>query len=226
MNREDVRNLVIAATGRPDKADTINEAINMALRKISSQRLWSDLLTEATATSTIGVAAVALDSNMRRLNTVRLVLGLNSYPIPVRTKFWVDRYYPQAPSMANGRPAVAYQSGHNLVLIPAGDIAYDIIYNYYRIHPDLTDDLTEILISQIDDAVVSYATYWLFKSILQHDDAKRWFEDYTMQLRDAMRVDSQNNALNIQATPRGVEDLMFPPNFQYDPFFNMPRSGY
>lgn len=216
MNRLDVRNLVIDATGRTDKDTQINRALNIALNKISSEFLWNDLLTEASAVLTIGAASVALASNTRRLSEIRLIDGLNTSRIVVRPKTWVVKFFPSPTSMANGKPRYGYLQGTTLFLVPPSDTADTITYSYYRLHADILNDTTVLSIPQADEAVVAYTTYWVFKSLEKHEDAERWFGDYLTHLRDAKRVDRDSVTEQIP-TPRGISDPL-PGDYWLNPF--------
>jgi hypothetical protein len=222
MTRDTIRNLVIDTTGRSDKTDLINSAINIALGKVSSERLWNDLLTEATATLTIGDIEVALATDLRRLSEIRLMDGLNSYSIIVRPKTWLVQHFPDSTAFSSGKPQYAYLQGTTLFLVRPPDDTYTIRYSYYRLHPDLTDDVTSTLIPQADEALISYTTYWVFKSIEKHEDAQQWLADYTIQISDAKRVD-RSSAIQNLATPRGSQSIG--PDYWVDPFVkNVPRG--
>lgn len=224
MNRAEVRNLVIETTGRSDKTTLINSAINIALNKLSSEYLWNDLLTEASANLTVGSNAVSLASNMRRLSEVRLLDGLNSHEIIVKRRTWIAEMFPDITAYAASRPRYAYVSGTTLYLVPAPDAVYNgIEYSYYRMHPDLTDDSTDILIPQADEAVIAFTTYWVFKSIEKHEDAAQWFAEYQMLVRDAKRVD-RDSAVDSTATPRGqsqgyTRGNVVPGDYWLNPFY-------
>ena len=189
MNRKDIRDLVIETTGRADKTTLINSAINIALAKVSTSRLWNDLLTDGSVTLVVDALSASLDSNLRRLSEARLIDGSSSYKLQIRNKNWIKRKFPDISSMSSGKPVFGYIQGTTLFFLPPTDTALDIEYSYFRMHPNFTDDTTESLIQQADEALISYTTYWIFKSLQMHDDAREWFADYQVQLADAKQSD-------------------------------------
>lgn len=216
MNRSEARNLVIQTTGRSDKSDLINDALNLALDKVSSQRLWSDLLTEGQATLTTGTQTIALATGVKRLAEVRLMDGLNSYRIAIKTKNWLVNVYPNPDAASDARPAYGYMQGSTLFLVPIPDQDYTIAYSYYRLHPKLTSDGDLLLITHADSAVLAFATYWTLKATMQHEDAEKWFMEYDVAVRDAKRVDAQNTAVTIVADQRGQDPVAG--TYWLDPF--------
>ena len=224
MNRAEIRTLMEAATGRTDKTTTFDSAINIALRKVSSEHLWNDLLTEDSKTLTTGTNTIVLATDTRRLSEVRVIDGLNSYRLIVFPKTKFSMMYPNPTALSNQKPRVAYLQGTTLHMAPPPDSTYTIKYSYYKLHADFTDNVTETDIPQADEAVVSYAIYWIFKSIEQYDSAVRWFADYEDQLKDAKRVDL-SSAITVIATPRPSRTSINP-DFWVDPFVGHYSHGY
>jgi len=216
MNRSEIRTLVESATGRTDKTTLINSAINIALRKVSSEALWNDLLTEAEATTTADTEYVALASTVRRLSEVRLIDGLSSYRIIVSPKTWVVSMFPDLTAYSSTKPHYGYLEGTTLYFVPPPDDAYTLRYTYYPLHTDLSDDTTETTIPQADEAVISYTVYWVFKSLEQHVNAREWHADYIVQLREAKRVD-RNAAVEHFARPRYAGEIL-PADYWQQPF--------
>ena len=217
MNRSEIRTLIIATTGRSDKETLINSAINIALRKVSAEALWNDLLTEADVTTGADDTYVTLADNVRRLTEVRWIDGLNSSRIVIQPKTWIIRLYPAPDELPSGVPLFGYLQGLRLYLVPpVAEADYTIRYSYYPLHADLSDDTTETTIPQADEAVIAYATYWVFKSLEQHDDAERWLIDYRLRLVDAKRMDL-SSAVDYAGRPRGLGDPVSA-NYYLDPF--------
>lgn len=203
MNRSEIRALVIEHTNRGDKVDLINSMINVALKKVSSEHVWNDLLTEAVTNFTADSSVLALESDVRRLSEVRVIDGLSSYRLIIRPKKFLVKMYPDFESWSSTKPRFGYKEGTTLYVVPPPDQAYEVRYSYYRRQPNLTDDTTDIAATITDDCVVAYATYRTFKSVQQHEDAALWLADY-VDLLDAAKKLDRSAATEQIAQPRGV----------------------
>lgn len=216
MNRLQIRNLVIETTGRDDKTTLINSAINIALNKVSAEHLWSDLMTEATATMTAGTNTLALASDLRRLIEFRVMDGLQSYKLIILPKSRVLGWFSDPTAYSNTKPRYGWLEGTTLSVVAPPDAAYECDYTYCRLHPDLDADDESVLIPQVDEAVVAYTTYWTFKSIEKHEDAQQWLGDYAILIRDAKKVDS-SPAVERPGVERGSGHPLTP-DFHLNPF--------
>lgn len=217
MNREAIENLVIEATRRTDKVSLIRSAINIAVEEVSSQRLWSDLMTEATVALAEGEGSVDLASDVARIVEIRVMDGLQSQPLEVRPKTWLITRVPDPSSHAVGRPCHGYLEGTTLHVLPWADDDYDLNYTYFRRHPELSASTDEVLIRCASSAVVSYAIYWVFKSIEKHEDAREWMASYGHHLASAIKVDKANSVVRFQADEHGTLGR-YPGSYWLDPF--------
>jgi len=217
MTRSELEALVLEATGRTDKTSLIRLGINLALREISSQRLWTDLQTEDEVTIAASATYVDLATDLARPTEMRVIDGTQSRPLRIRPKTWLIKRVPDPSSRSTGRPTYGYIEGKRLYVIPIPDAEYTIRYTYFKVHPDLSSDSDEVLIRGIDGAVVAYATYWVFHSLEKTEDAKVWYQTYEMQLRSTVKLDSMNPAIEQAADQRGNEfDLSG--DYWLDPF--------
>lgn len=203
MNRADIRNLVIDHTGASHKVDLINSMITAALKKVSSEMRWGDLLTEGSVTLIPNQEYITLGTNIHRITEVRIIDGLSSWEIDVRTKSWVVERWPSIADEFSQRPRYGYLENSRLYLMPAPDTNWTLKYSYYGRLADLTDETTELFPEHIDECVISYATYRTFKSLQQHEDSVAWYADYQDALKGAKAME-QDSAIVHQATPRGM----------------------
>jgi hypothetical protein len=208
---------VIEATGRSDKITLINTALDLAVAELSSQRDWSDLQVQAEATIALGAGSVSLASDVARVKEVRLLDGTLTRPVLLRSKTWVLERYPYPDNISPSRPVYGYLEGKTLHVVPWASVSYDVRYTYYRLHPALADDSSEILVRHAGPAVVAYANFWVFQSIEKAIDADRWLTSYWKLIASAKKVDSDNTAVVTNATQRG-EELPARPDYWLDPF--------
>lgn len=217
MNREQLENFVVSATGRSDKSSFIRTAINMALREISAQRLWSDLMVEDDVTLVADSPSVALASDVARIIEVRVMDDSQSRPLIVRPKSWIIQRVPDPSSRSPARPCYGYLQGTSLFVVPYADVNYDIHYTYYRLHPELTASTDEVLIRLADNAVAALATHLTFKSIEKHEDAAQWLNSYGQYLASAMKIDKSNSVVQHKADQH-QDGGTFSPDYWLDPF--------
>ena len=216
MNRADIRNLVIDHTGRPDKVSLINSMITSALKKISSEMHWGDLLTETSVTLIPNQEFIAIGSNIHRITMVRIIDGLSSWELEVHSKKWILERWPDLASQFFSRPRFAYLENSRIYMVPGPSEDWVLKFSFYKRAADLSDDSTELFPEHIDEAVIAYATYRTFKSLQMHEDAIVWFADYREMIRDAKKMD-HDSVVTHQGTPRG-QGRPIAGNYYLDPF--------
>ena len=160
---------------------------------------------------------------MRRLSEVRLIDGLNSYKVDIRTKKFLAERWPDFDSQADGKVRFGYLEGKRLHLVPPPDEALALDYSYYPRHAVFSDDTTDLTIDIIDEAVIAFATYRVFKSLQQHEDAVMWFADYKESLKNAKDMD-RSSAVELHGVPRGMGSPV-PTEYWLDPFLRRPYYG-
>lgn len=217
MQRSEIETLVVEATGRTDKTSLIRSGINLGLREISAQRLWSDLQTSADVSITTGSSYVDLATDLSRLVEVRVIDGTLSRQLLVRPKTWVTSKFPDPASDSTNRPLFGYLEGKRLYVVPYPNQNFTIRYTYFRVHPDLSADSDEVLIRGIDAALAAYATYWVFNSIEKSEDAQRWYSTYAMHLETAKKLDMSNPAVKFVAEPRSDSEAYPTGDWWLDP---------
>jgi len=220
MNRSDIRALVVDATGRADKDTEINNAINLAVGEVSAARNWSDLFVESSTSVTASSLSVLLDTDLARLVELRVLDTTASlaWRLSIRTKQWLLRRVPYPPYKPVGKPRFGYLEGKTLYLYPVPDIDYVFRYSYFRLHPKLVNDSSEILIRQADSAVAAFATYWILQSLERQVEADKWFVTYTRVLKSAMEVDKGNTVVKIQVSEHADEFRYISQDYKNDPF--------
>ncbi len=201
MTREDLETLVSEATGRTDKTTLIRSALNLAVSEVSTQKQWSDLLARDEVTIASGAQSVELADNVARMFQVTVVDGTLSRPLIGRSKSYVEERYPSPESWPVGKPTYGYLEGRTLYMVPRPDQAYVIRYSYYKLHPDLDDPTSEVLIRHAGAAIAAYATFWVFQSIEKLKEAEQWYATYLRQLAAAKKLDS-DSFTKYQAIPR------------------------
>lgn len=205
MNRQDLENLVIGATGRSDKLELIRSALNLAVEELSTKRTWKDLQVEDEVTISSGAQNVALASDVARVQEIRVINGLLSYPLLVREKKWLTDWTPNLAALSTARPTYGYIEGRTLYVIRRPNQDYPIRYTYHRLHPALDSATSELLIRKAGAAVAAWASYWIFLSIEKEKEAQLWFATYEKHLATAVKLDEDDSVIQRLATRRTNE---------------------
>ena len=218
MSRVSIRNAVIEATGRSDKTDLINSAINTAVSEVSAARIWSDLLVQADATLTAGNNQVTLASDVLRVLEIRVIDGTASRPLMVRPKVWVVGNFPNPSASNTGSPVWGYLEGLVLSVVPIPNANTTLRYTYARNHPPMSSDSSTVLIRHTTAAVTAYATFWVFQALEQHESADRWLKTFFALLEKAKKIDVDNPVVKHQADLRGSVPTNIGTQWWNDPF--------
>lgn len=219
MNRAAIRNLVAESIGRTDgsKDSLINSAIDLAVVKVSLIRYWPQLQVAATVAIVLDDLSVALATDAIRVTEIRLTDGTSlAWRLKIRQKEWIVRRYPDPSFLSAGKPRWGYIENKTLFVLPKSDASYTIDYTYFRVHPALATDTDSPLIDGIDAAIVSYAIYWVFRTLQQLEDAKLAFQGFRDELSDAIRADR----LSVEETIASPWNERMPvsPDYWLDPF--------
>lgn len=223
MTRETLETLVNEATGRTDKSTLTLAALNLAVAEVSAQRLWSDLMVRDEVTILEGSLSVDLASDVARVASVVVVDGTLSRPLNCRPRTWIAQRYSDPTSWPVERPQFGYLEGRTLFVVPRPNQDYVIRYDYFKLHPELTDPTSELLIRHASAAVVAWATYWVFQSIEKLKEAEQWYSTYKIHLASAKKVDTDNSVTRYQ-----MDSRQSPQNEPYkyywlDPFVRSQR---
>lgn len=219
MNRESLENLVIEATGRSDKLVLIRNALNLAVSEVSSQRMWSDLITRDTVTINGGDQSVELADGVARVLEITVVRGILSRQLIIKTKEWMVQTYPTPDQYPTGIPVYGFLEGKTLYFMPRPNGTYPIRYTYYQNHPTLDYPTSEVLIKGADSAVAAYATHWVFQSMEKLKEAEVWHGTYLRQLETAKKLDRDNPVNRFQSRPRVSAGRDLPGVYNWeDPF--------
>ncbi len=219
MNRSQVRSQVIENTGRDDDTTRLNNAINRSLGKVSGENLWTDLIEDEETTLAVDSYTLSLASDMQRLLGFTILDGLSSYPLKIRSRVFFQKKFPaySTGSYSSGKPRFGFVQGNTLYFAPPAGDTYSVLYTYYRTHPDLTADTDSILVPNLDEAVIAYATYLVFKGLQLHEDAAQWRIEYGAMLKDAKDLDKHPLETHL-AQMNNDTGHSIPEDYWLDPF--------
>ncbi len=199
MKRSELLAQVILTTGRTDKTSVINTGLNFGLQELSKIHQWEALRTiEGTADIPVPVSVISvqLPSDVYQLLDVRLIDPTSStlcYPMALyRKKQFTNNFPNVAQSLISGRPYACYKDGNLLMLDRKSNGAYTIRTTYFKIQQFFSDD-DECLVSNADEALIAYSTFYTYRSLAMYADAAQWkasFDELVKRLKNAEEEES------------------------------------
>lgn len=220
LTRAQLREQVQLNTGREDKAELVNSALNFAQVEIARRHDFSVLQTETTRDIEKDQLSLDLPSRCLRLTEVRLMDGLLSWELYVQPKAIIVKQIPNISVLQSMKPRWCYTETNMLFLAPKPEKTYTVTMSFVQYPQDLTvDDATSPL--EMDDALIAFATRKVFMSVQQYQDAAFWESEFEKRLTVAIRSDITKPAQLIVAA--GVHSHTRISNAPYlDPFAGMP----
>jgi hypothetical protein len=195
MTRLQIRNLVIANTGRSDKTVVINAKLDSALQEVAKVRRWKSLRANVDLAIVAGDWWVTLASDHSTLLKVRVINGSQSYDLPIKTKGEVDRVFPNPVAEATGMPSICYEDEAKLYFAPKINQSLTLKVDYVRSEELLSfaTDSTANPIKHTDRVLECMVTRDLFLSIEQFDSASVWDGMLNRALGLAISKDKESN---------------------------------
>jgi hypothetical protein len=199
MNREEIRDLVIANIGGIDNKDSIiNSYIDIAISEICKKDFFRDIKSETTLSISSGDTEVSLPSSSYSIILGgRLISSSNKADRKMlyKTKAWFREKFPDSSDFTSGYPTYFYVESSTLYFYPESNDDYLITIDYVDI-PSLGTDSSELSIREIELAVVAKATQLTFLSLEKFESAMIWEREYYRALRDLVIHDRSSVNLN------------------------------
>jgi hypothetical protein len=173
----------------------INTALNLALTELDQEQVWRELRSTLDVSVVSGDDHIDLPSSVGKVQEVRFINGQSSYTIPFRSKSWVAGQYPDPSSISAGKPVCCYLEGGVLQLIPAVDNSYTIRATVYNKPASLESDSSELVPAGWANAVVAWATAFIFRSIGDFEGANQWMGEYN---RSLYKLKAQNRLTYVE----------------------------
>lgn len=200
-DREELRNLVISNIGgRTDKNSLINSALNLALEDIAERLSTQELETEDTTVIAEDDYRIALPDGFLQVTSARLIDSTSSYPMEIKPADWVTDRFPNPSADSTGRPYYGYVQGGYFYFVPYSDDDYSITLSVKLVPNALSDDADYPTVKYIDRCIVAWATYYVYQSMQQYQDAKYWFDTYLFNLDRVIK--SKRSSVDIVPSSR------------------------
>lgn len=224
MTKSELRDLVRSNTNRQDKDSVADSALSLGLEKsammhdFQSMRIQSDVRVSANEIS------VALPDDLWKLREARVINIQNTQLVSIlelRDQQWILERF-ESPSTMIGRPTFGYIQNRSLYIVPKAQESYDLRMSYTRL-PTLVSDTDSVEITGLDEALVAYATAFVFRSVQLFQDAQTWMTEFYRALDSAIQHDRRQPMKKVQMDPHpGTDAAMgFVGDPSRDPFLAM-----
>lgn len=194
MTRAEIRAIVLLNTARSDKSTLIDSAIDLCLQKISNWYDFSAVRTETDLVLLEDYYSISLPTDYFRLlpTGVKIFQGDNVYEFEMRTKSWVLMRWPKLSVVPSSIPAVGYEdkAQGKIFFAPPADGTYTLRLHYSTVL-SLPEDTDSLPLPTLDEAVIAYATSYIFKGIEKFEEANIWMGDFISAYREAKHADEQ-----------------------------------
>ena len=212
-------------TKREDKDAVAKDGVRFAYQRCSTAHPFRGLVRTEDVDVNAMASSVNLPNTPVRVFAAYWINGTSSWRIWGRSREWVRRRIPNVDATPTpSYPEWGYLEGNVLNLAPAVNDA-GIVRITYQYVPELVNDTDSNPLPLLDEALVSYSTAWVFKSVQMWNEANFWESNYNVVLGYAITADEaqpfDEKHFDIRgdwATP-GIEPA-------YDPFAGHNLSWY
>ena len=208
MNKTEILTEVGALLGRTGYTVRIGDVLDLGLDVISQEHDFrvmvqapSDVAVDVT---TEDYCTAAIPAGYLRLISASLVRGTQVTPIEIRTSHWVEVFYPR---MGSSRWVGAEVPGGLLLIKPdpaAGDKVRFIVSKPLEW---AVDGEVSTCPAGIEQALIAFATSWMFESLEIPDSAERWRGRYGLALQAAITSDTRGAVVHRPGIYREVSAL-------------------
>lgn len=227
MTREELREVVVANTSRSDKETVINLALNLGQKRLAM--LHDFMCLKATASDipiSSGDLSVAIPDTVKSVVSVSLINGQQSYPVGLRSKEWFVKTYPNPSALVTGNtPRHAYVEGSSLYFAPTSNGTYAIRLDVNQWPTDFASDASTPSITGSDEALIAFATAYVFKSIGEIEEATIWNGEFNQAAVTLIGDDDRQPGVTHVAEPVNAGLGMSLVESPDDPFAGFSRRG-
>lgn len=208
MNLSQIVTAVRANTGRQDKDDAAKTAVTLALKRLAARYVFRMTVQTVDLDAAAGSLYITLPTDFLRLIAAYWINGTQSWPLLVKTREWVSARVPEGSAMNTSQARWAYLEGNKLKFVP-GTTDDGIIRITYQPTLSMVDDSDENPVAMLDEALISFATGWVFASIHMLDIATYWYNQANQAFMDMMLADQDQPAIRHVIDERGSDDKPF-----------------
>lgn len=221
-----LRAAVILNCQRADKADLIDIALNFGLTEARARHPFAAERAEVPVTLAVDDTSFSLPQGMTNVSDIRVVNtdGFLVHQLRLESKNTLIR---QVPSLGrenvSGTPAYGYEEAGVIHFGPKASQEFTMLVTGDITEISLDDDDAGAGIKGIDEALVAYATAYLFRSIQQNEEAGVWESVWERRILNAIRNDKSRSGerRQLEAFPGPPKGFTIDP--VKDPFYGTGR---
>lgn len=227
LNRLQLRNLVLGnCPAARIRADLVNTAFNMVMTEISQVYDFRSNRTEVPIALPAGQYQVTLPSTCWQLMNVRIVdatSSINSRVIELKDKTWVTQLSPSLSRTINSWPRWCFveNDGVTLVFVPPSTQDWTVMAEFYTLNALIADDTGTVNVS-LQNAVIAWATAYVFRATQQYQDADKWMAEYGRALQLAVYSDRRTRRNDVA---QGFRQFSGPAYAELPPWLNPFDKG-
>lgn len=206
-----LKNLVLGntsrgGTGTGEKSSETVQALNFGLEEVGKKHDWKDLKVEVDEAVVVDQESFAIATDYQRVVEARLIdstVGTEqaSWTIGVFSKEDLVLEFPAPELVTASKPLYMYEEAGSMVMIPKSDGSYTIRYTYLKKPSVLAADTDSPDITTVDEALVAYATSYVFNAVQQFEEGRAWRAQYEVALRNAIKEDGKRPAERLGFKP-------------------------
>ena len=178
-----------AATGRVDKGTVIEDALDFGLAALTRRHKWRQGRTTSSFTLAATDTTVTLDTGTTHVYWVVIEDGTS---IGWKMRVYNERLYhqliPNGSALGDSKPIICWQDGLTLRFSPGSDGVYTLKARVNKTQSFASDAATSPF-DETDEALISYASAYTFRSIENFESAGQWESRFERLAAEAIRLD-------------------------------------
>lgn len=210
---------------RTDKDSVARTGVSLAFQRCAQYHAFRSMVSTEEVSVSAGVTSVTLPATPVRVFAVYWINGTQSWRIFGKSREWILRRVPNIDATPTpSYPQWGYLEGSRLKFVP-GTSVEGVIRITAQFLPTLTNDVDENPVPGTDEAIIAYATSWLFKSVQDWQAASYWEQNYQSALMLAIDADQVQPFDEKFFDERGDDNRSWLPP-EYDPFAGHMSGWY
>lgn len=200
LTKANIRTIVRVHIGnRTDVDTTIDNGIAAGVLELCERFNFQGLTISTTLSVSAADYTKAMASTTFRISKLIARDGLNSWNLVQKTKEWVLARWPLPSSQAQTRPMYYYVENGTLYFNAPFNASFTLDITSLNLEAFTGDSDTLSNLPQVDNALVSYSTFYTFRALQQFDEANYWERQWEKDLKIAIDADKKNLAMEVSA---------------------------
>ncbi len=193
MTRAELRQAIIDNTGRTDKSDVANRALDLALTDMSLHHPFRLLRKEvASLDFSTSSSSMVLPEDTFKLVSLTLVDGTSSLMLTGVHKNQMGSVIGDVPaSELTGRPRFYYEENNVIFFDRSADVDYVFKATIDVLPLAFASDSDRHPVPFLDAPLIAFGTAYVFRSLEQFENSREWMGEYMRALKAAIIADER-----------------------------------